>query len=629
MSNTIADNLQRLTQAKSDIADAITAKGGTVNEGDGFEEFSADIASIPSGGGGTFENISAKIACKTNVDCQNTSIPIDTSYFETFSWTNLPTINTSTLPITNFTGYGESIWTDGERIFYSMKVSGVYQHYILDSTTGTWELKTWNGYTDFEGAYIWTDGEHIFYSYDTTHYILDRTTDTWSALNWTSSFYATYIFSDATDIYYGYNGRMWTTYKLDKSTLTWTYIGALKPGGDQYEGRVSSLWKSPLTGITYYSDSWQSSDTGSFTANTCVFYSGKLYKNTSTAVPSSVYTSSSYTDDDAIYATRYSSRGTTTIVEYLPHRVVISTGGSVTWNDGTISSINGDNLWTDGNQIFYSSGSTQYVLSPDKKTFNSTSSSDLTAKYIWSDGTHIYYSYGSNQYVLDKSTNTWISKVWNGLQSFNGDNVWTDGTHIYYSRSKIGISKSCRKYKYATMLNEKHYILNTNTNTWELKVWNGFTDFNGKDIWTDGSNIYCSHVSKHYILNTLTDTWDIQTWTGLNYTSGMLSVLLVGRMGIDFTNNNLCQYVDGHKYTRNGNSWSTSSSAVPAYPCTEIWCTDNFMYCSSGVQLNPISKTWLSKTWTGDLLSFDGAYIWSDGSNIFYSCGTEQYKLHQ
>jgi len=44
----IATNLQRLVTAKSDIADAITAKGGTVNSGDGFEEFPADILTIPA-----------------------------------------------------------------------------------------------------------------------------------------------------------------------------------------------------------------------------------------------------------------------------------------------------------------------------------------------------------------------------------------------------------------------------------------------------------------------------------------------------------------------------------------------------------------------------------------------------
>lgn len=54
MPNTIADNLQRLVDAKNDIADAITTMGGTVNEGDGFEEFPADIATIPVGGDSHF-----------------------------------------------------------------------------------------------------------------------------------------------------------------------------------------------------------------------------------------------------------------------------------------------------------------------------------------------------------------------------------------------------------------------------------------------------------------------------------------------------------------------------------------------------------------------------------------------
>ena len=38
----IYDNLQRLVTAKTNIANAITEMGGTVNTGDGFEAFSAD-----------------------------------------------------------------------------------------------------------------------------------------------------------------------------------------------------------------------------------------------------------------------------------------------------------------------------------------------------------------------------------------------------------------------------------------------------------------------------------------------------------------------------------------------------------------------------------------------------------
>lgn len=53
MPNTIADNLQRLTAARTAIGNAITAKGGTVNSGDGFEDFPNDINTIPSGGSST------------------------------------------------------------------------------------------------------------------------------------------------------------------------------------------------------------------------------------------------------------------------------------------------------------------------------------------------------------------------------------------------------------------------------------------------------------------------------------------------------------------------------------------------------------------------------------------------
>jgi hypothetical protein len=49
--HTIAQSLGRLQTAKIAIGDAITAKGDTVSTGDGLEDFPADIATIPSGGG--------------------------------------------------------------------------------------------------------------------------------------------------------------------------------------------------------------------------------------------------------------------------------------------------------------------------------------------------------------------------------------------------------------------------------------------------------------------------------------------------------------------------------------------------------------------------------------------------
>lgn len=52
----IADKLLALNQAKTDIANKIVEKGGTVNAGDGFADFAADIDTISTGGGGGDDN---------------------------------------------------------------------------------------------------------------------------------------------------------------------------------------------------------------------------------------------------------------------------------------------------------------------------------------------------------------------------------------------------------------------------------------------------------------------------------------------------------------------------------------------------------------------------------------------
>ena len=48
MPNTIAQNLLRLIDAYKETREAILEMGGTVNGGDGFDEFPDDIRTIPS-----------------------------------------------------------------------------------------------------------------------------------------------------------------------------------------------------------------------------------------------------------------------------------------------------------------------------------------------------------------------------------------------------------------------------------------------------------------------------------------------------------------------------------------------------------------------------------------------------
>ena len=55
--HTIAENLTRLQTARTNIATAITTKGGTVAEGAGFEDFPTAIGTIPAGGDDSFAKL--------------------------------------------------------------------------------------------------------------------------------------------------------------------------------------------------------------------------------------------------------------------------------------------------------------------------------------------------------------------------------------------------------------------------------------------------------------------------------------------------------------------------------------------------------------------------------------------
>ena len=84
----------------------------------------------------------------------------------------------------------------------------------------------------------------------------------------------------------------------------------------------------------------------------------------------------------------------------------------------------------------------------ESKTWNG-----LTSFYgynVWTDGDNIYLSFSSSQYILDKSTSTWNIKKWNNVgDSYNkGECVWTDGVNTYLSNNN---------YQYILI---KYYILN-------------------------------------------------------------------------------------------------------------------------------------------------------------------------
>lgn len=131
----------------------------------------------------------------TSDDVRNAEILAINNQIALLPFNDLPDSEWKGLAVFN----GRNIWTDEDNVYYS------YSH-VLDKTTSTWNVKTWNGMTAFtsEGKRIWTDGISIYYSNGATQKILNKQTSTWSNKSWVEfpSFSGQQTWSDGTNIYY-------------------------------------------------------------------------------------------------------------------------------------------------------------------------------------------------------------------------------------------------------------------------------------------------------------------------------------------------------------------------------------------------------------------------------------------
>ncbi len=319
---TLEENVNRVKAAKTAIGAAITAKGGTVGANDGLEDFAADIASIPSGGGE--HKILSNIRCKATIKNEYSKLSTELK-----TWYGL----------TNFNG--DRIWTDGTNIYYS----SLTDHYVLDKSTSTWSTKTWNGLSNFHGFRIWSDGENIYFSeyisgYSDKQYILDKSTSTWSPKTWygLTGFDGENIWTDGTDIYYSSGS---TQYVLDKATSTWS----------------TKTWN----GLN------------------------------------SFYGRYVWTDGTNIY---YSSSSTQYYFNTAENKWI-----SKIWNGGSAIQFNGNSVFSDGKYIFmlYSTSSDVCILNGNYwYPVGFSLVSQDSGRYVWTDGTNIYCSSGNIQLKISK-----------------------------------------------------------------------------------------------------------------------------------------------------------------------------------------------------------------------------------
>ena len=86
--------------------------------------------------------------------------------------------------------------------------------------------------------------------------------------------------------------------------------------------------------------------------------------------------------------------------------------------------------------------------------------------------------------------------------------------------------------------------------------------------------------------------------------------------------------MSNQKYDSN---WSTMTwTGLVSFPSSNIW-TDGtdiyYSYTTDQYKLDKSTHTWSAMTWTG-LTDFYGSNIWTDGTDIYYSSSTsDQYKL--
>jgi len=224
---------------------------------------------------------------------------------------------------------------------------------------------------------------------------------------------------------------------------------------------------------------------------------------------------------------------------------------------------------------------------------------------VWSDGTNIYYSgveeiedeFDSEkvtkivkQYILDG--NTWEEKNWQGFTEFYGSHVWTDGKNMYYSFYENDW--------YEDIHIIEHYMLKDNK--WVKKEWKGLSEFNGYNIWTDGNNIYYSEqdydendeiITKQFVLNG--DIWEEKVWTDANGKS-------------------LNDVLNGY------NIWVDGEDIY----YSNFYHNDNEKLIYDHYILK--DNKWFKKEWKGSN-EFRGENIWSDGNHFYYSFAYEQYVI--
>lgn len=233
---------------------------------------------------------------------------------------------------------------------------------------------------------------------------------------------------------------------------------------------------------------------------------------------------------------------------------------------------------------------------------------NFNGKNVWTDGYNIYYSYGTSHYVLNKVTSEWEAKTWSGLVEFDGSSVWLFNGNAYC----LG------------------RVLNRKTSTWQYAE--GFGVGYGEDIWTDGYNIYYDDLNgRHKIFNKQTLTWEDNTWTmPLTYWPGR-KVWTDGD-NFYFSDGSYQFVLDKQNATWENKIWKWEGTPSTNLYGNFIWTDGYHIYFSNGTSQSYVLDKQTS-TWREIEFSvykyFNGENVWSDGKYLYISQGSTQCTIEQ
>lgn len=177
--HTIAENLTRLQTARTNIATAITGKGGTVASGAGLEDFPTAIGTIPAGGGGGSQDLIdliegditsisipsgvTKVGWYAFAECvalTSVTIPNTVTRIEGYAFRHCPQLAEVTFPTSSLLYIGENAFEGTSAVPYSLR-SVTLPSSVNAIGNRLFQLNRGLKYLDLSATNITSTGEYL------------------------------------------------------------------------------------------------------------------------------------------------------------------------------------------------------------------------------------------------------------------------------------------------------------------------------------------------------------------------------------------------------------------------------------------------------------------------------------